>query len=209
MERPRGRAVAGDDLTRARRRFLLELPVRYLPFAALLVGAVAWGSDDFLLMTQAATVGGLALLVRTAFMRPPGPGVPVPRVTALLTRLDAGPVTGLPTELRGRVVGRGTPGYVLSPDLVVQDGSGLVPVRYQQPWPFARSIFGLLRAPDLIDQEVVVRGWYRRDPAPLLELRELRAADGTRVRASTWVAAYLLAVGLAAGGGVARALLPG
>jgi Zn-dependent protease with chaperone function len=200
-------SCVGDDLTRARRRFWIELPVRYLPFAALLVGVVAWGADEFLLMAQAATVGGAALLVRTAFMRPLGASVPVPRVASLLTRLDASPVTGLPTELRGQVIGRGMPGYVLSPDLVVQDGSGFVPVLYQQPWPFARSIFGLLRAPDLLDQEVVVRGWYRRSPAPVLELRELRSADGTRVRGFSWVVAYLLAVGLAAGGGVAWFLL--
>ena len=202
-------SCAGPDLSRARRRFLVELPVRYLPVVALGVGLVAWGADEFLLMAQAATVGGVALLVRTAFKRPPGASVPEPRVAVLLTRLDASPVTGLPTELRGQVIGRGMPGYVLSPDLVVQDGSGFVPVLYQQPWPFARSLFGLLRVPELLDQEVVVRGWYRRNPAPVLELRELRAADGTRVRGFAWVAAYLLSVGLAVAGGVAWSLLAG
>jgi Zn-dependent protease with chaperone function len=205
------RAVAasceGPDLSRARRRFWVELPVRYLPLAAVLVGAVAWGLHDWLLLAQAATVGGAALLVRTSFQRPLLPSRPQPRVTSLLTRLDASPVTGLPVELRGRVVGRGTPGYVLSPDLVVQDGSGFVPVLYQQPWPFARSLFGLLRVPDLMDTDVVVRGWYRRNPAPLLELRELVPAEGPRVRGFQWVAAYALAALLAVGGAVAWVLI--
>ena len=113
------------------------------------------------------------------------PSRPQPRVTALLTRLDASPATGLAVELRGQVIGRATPGYVLSPDLVVQDESGFVPISYGQPWPFARSVFGLLRVPDLLDQEVVVRGWYRRNPAPVLELRELVPAEGRRARAPT------------------------
>ncbi|WP_228395497.1 hypothetical protein, partial [Modestobacter roseus] len=124
-----------------------------------------------------------------------------PRVTELLTRLDASPVTGLPVELRGRVIGRGTPGYALSPDLVVQDDSGFVPVLYLQPWPFARSLFGLLRVPDLLDTDVVVRGWYRRNPAPVLELRELVPERGARVRGVQWIAAYLVAALIAAVGG--------
>lgn len=197
----------GPDLTGARRRFWIELPVRYLPLATLLVGVVAWGSHNWLLLAQATTVGGAALFMRTAFMRPLAPSRPQPRIAALLTRLDASPVTGLPVELRGRVVGRGTPGYVLSPDVVVQDDSGFVPVLYRQPWPFARSLFGLLRVPDLMDQDVVVRGWYRRNPAPLLELRELVPADGSRVRGFLWAVAYLSAAVLAVVGGVAWSLL--
>ncbi|MFP5370607.1 MAG: protease, partial [Actinomycetes bacterium] len=191
------------ELARARRRFWLELPVRFLPWVALLGLAVGWGRDDFLLMAQAATVGGLGLLVLTTFQRPPGHGPAVGRITSLLSRLDASPVTGLPAELRGRVAGRGTPGYVLSPDLVVQDDSGFVPVLYRQPWPFARVFFGALEAERLIDQDVVVRGWYRRNPAPVFELKELRAADGTRIRGFLWVGAYLAGVAAAVIGGVA------
>ena len=200
-------SCVGPDLTRARHRFWLELPVRYLPLIAVLVGAVAWGSDNWLLLAQAATVGGAALFVRTAFGRPLGPSRPTSRVTELLTRLDASPVTGLPVEVHGRVVGRGTPGYVLSPDLVVQDESGFVPVLYQQPWPFARSLFGLLRVPDLVDTDVVVRGWYRRGPAPVLELRELVPAEGTRVRGFQWVTAYAVSVLITLAGGGAWLLI--
>ena len=65
-----------------------------------------------------------------------------------------------------------------------------MPVLHTQPWPLARSILGLLRVPDLLDQEVVVRGWYRRNPAPVLELEELVPATGRRVRGLSWVVAY-------------------
>ena len=194
---------AGPEVDRARRRFWLELPVRYLWLAALLVLAVAYGSENPLLMAQSATVLGIGVFVLAAFQRPMVPARPVDRVTSLLTRLDASPVTGLPVQLRGRVIGRGIPGYRLSPDLVVQDDSGFVPVLYRQPWPFARTIFGVLRAERFIDQDVVVRGWYRRNPAPVLELRRLDAADGSRVRGFLWIGAYLLGVGLALAGSAA------
>ena len=199
----------GPDLARARRRFWPELLVRFAPLAALVVGLVAWSRDDLLLIAQSATVLGLALVVRNAVQRPPGTGHAVERVTELLPRIDAGPVTGLPVRIQGRVIGRGMPGYLLSPDLVVQDESGFVPVLYRQPWPFARSIFGLLRVPDLLDQDVVVRGWYRRDPAPFVELRRLDAAGSPPVRGWTWVAGYLLGTGLALAGAAGWLLLGG
>ncbi|GAB3314492.1 hypothetical protein GCM10027451_29500 [Geodermatophilus aquaeductus] len=197
----------GPDLDRARRRFLPELIARYTPLVALIVGLLAWSQDHWLLLAQAATVGGLALLARTALQRPLRNAQPTDRIASLLPRLDANPASGIPVEVRGHVTGRGMPGYVLSPDVVVQDDSGFVPVLYQQPWPFARSLFGLLRVPDLLDQEVVVRGWYRRTPAPVLELRELLPSEGRRVRGFSWVVAYVLSVGITVVGGAAWWLL--
>ena len=194
-------SCVGPDLTRARRRFWPELVVRYTPWIALVVGLVAWSQDDFVLLAQAATVTGVGLFVRTAFRCPPGGAATDTRITSLLPRLDASPVTGLPVQVRGRVIGRGVPGYVLSPDVVVQDGSGFVPVLYWQPWPFARSLFGLLGVPDLLGQDVVVRGWYRRNPAPVLELRTLVAERGRPIRGIGWIGSYLLAVLLALAGG--------
>jgi hypothetical protein len=57
----------------------------------------------------------------------------------------------------------------------------------------------------------VVRGWYRRNPAPVLELRELVPAEGKRVRGFTWVVAYAMSILIALAGGVAWWLqsLPG
>lgn len=190
-------SCAGTELSRARRRFGLELVVRFAPAAAVIVGLGAWGYHDYLLLAQAAVVLGIALLVRTGFAHRAGPSHPVDRLTSLLTRMDASPVSGLPVSVRGRVIGRGAPGYVLSPDLVVQDDSGFVAIRYTQPWPFARSIFGLLHVSSLVDQEVLVRGWYRRTPAPVLELRELIPAHGKRIHSVRWIAAYLLGTTMA------------
>lgn len=92
---------------------------------------------------------------------------------------------------------------MLSPDVVVQDESGFVPVLYWQPWPCARSLFGLLRVPDLLDQDVVVRGWYRRNPAPVLELRTLVPERGRTVRGIGWIGSHLLAAVLTLAGGAA------
>jgi hypothetical protein len=124
-------------------------------------------------------------------IRYPGGFTPVAEVAGLLERLDASPVAGIPVEIRGQVIGRGMPGYVLSPDLVVQDASGFLPLLYGQPVPFAREWFGLARVKAFLGTDVVARGWYRRTPGPVVELREVESHDGRRARTWEWLARYV------------------
>ena len=132
-------------------------------------------------------------------MRYPFGHEPVAPVTALLDRLDAGPVAGVPVEVWGRVTGRGMPGYVLSPDLVIADDRGFVPLRYTNPLPFGREWFGAVKAGRLVGADVVARGWYFRAPGPVVEVRSLRVLGPpeqglpAKVRAWGWVTSLALA----------------
>ena len=92
------------------------------------------------------------------------------------------------------------PGYVLSPDLVVADSSGVVPLLYRQPVPWVAELFGLFRAEGYMGSQVVARGWYRRQPGPSIELRDVYTGDGRRSRSWQWVARYAAAVLLVVGG---------
>jgi heat shock protein HtpX len=160
--------------------------------------AVAWS----------VTALGAALFVHWR-VRYPLRHEPVAPVTALLDRLDAGPVAGVPVEVRGRVTGRGMPGYVLSPDLVIADDRGFVPLRYTNPLPFGRAWFGVVKAGQLLGADVVARGWYFRSPGPVVEVRDLRVVKPperwrlpARVRAWGWISSLavsgvVFAIGLA------------
>jgi hypothetical protein len=86
-------------------------------------------------------------------------------------------------------MGRGMPGYVLSPDLVIQDDTGFVVLQYRQPIPFARAWFGLFLAKAWQGEDVIARGWYRRMPGPMIELRDVTAGS-RRARTWEWVARY-------------------
>ena len=94
-------------------------------------------------------------------------------------------------NVKGKIIGRGMPGYVLSPDLVVQDSSGFVPLLYSQPLPLWGSLFALFKADKYFGQEVMAQGWYRRLPGPTVELRGVTAADGTHTKTYTWVTRYV------------------
>jgi Zn-dependent protease with chaperone function len=193
-------AVSADQRMQARALFGRELAVATTPWIVL-VALVVFGA-----FTGSATSVGLALtvagslLVYKQHLRYPPMYMPVDQVTSLLERLDAGPVAGIGVEVKGQVIGRGFPGYVLSPDLVVQDGSGFVPLLYRQPIPFAAALFGLFRVDKFMGQDVVARGWYRRTPGPVIELRDVRAADGRTARTWEWVARYAASILLAVAG---------
>jgi Zn-dependent protease with chaperone function len=169
-----------------RRQFVREVFVAIAPWAVLVLmfGFGAWMGSGVSIGVALLAAGGL--LVYKQHVRYPTGFQPVGEVTSLLERLDASPVAGIPVEVRGRVIGRGMPGYVLSPDLVVQDESGFVPLLYRQPLPLWATLFALFRAGDWLGSEVVARGWYRRLPGPAIELRDVHRADGSGKRARSW-----------------------
>jgi hypothetical protein len=183
-----------------RSRFARELTVAVAPWV-LVVAGLGFGllPGSRFGMGLAVAVAGLLFFVKQN-VRYPADHQPAPELAGLLERLDAGPVAGIPVTVRGHIVGRGMPGYVLSPDLVVADASGFVPLLYRQPLPFLASLFGLFQAQAFLGQEVEARGWYRRLPGPAIELRDVRAADGRRARSWEWVARYAAAVVLVVGG---------
>ena len=178
----------------ARARFARELALAVAPWA-LVVGAFVFGMlpDSRFGMGLGLAVAGLLFFVKQ-HVRYPGDHLPVDEIAGLLERLDAGPVAGIGVTVKGQIVGRGMPGYVLSPDLVVADSSGFVPLLYRQPIPFAAAFFGLFRAEKFQGQEVEARGWYRRLPGPAIELRDVRTVDGHKARSFEWVARYAGAV---------------
>jgi Zn-dependent protease with chaperone function len=174
--------------------FRREVVVAVAPWL-LLAGAFMVGA----VTSSAAAAGVVVVAAGAAFwykqlVRYPTDYVAAAPVTSLLQRLDAGPVAGIAVEVRGRLIGRGMPGYVLSPDLVIADEAGFVPLAYHQPIPFAASLFGLLRVPQWLGSDVVARGWYRRLPSPVIELRDVRSADGARSsRTWRWIVRYACA----------------
>jgi hypothetical protein len=142
-------------------------------------------------------VAAMLVSLWAAWGRPLTGYAPIDRLADLLGRLDVNPARTLPVSLRGQLIGRGQPGYRLSADLVLQDDSGIVPLHYAQPLPWARTTFALAKAGRYTDQEVLVRGWYSRTGnGPVVELRDVVAADGTVSRCRQWVVRYLLAGGL-------------
>jgi Zn-dependent protease with chaperone function len=184
-------SVNAAERMRLRERFAREVAVMIGPWVVLaLVGLFGLFRGSPLTLGVALIAAGGVLLLKQSW-RYPKSFERVEELTSLLERVDANPVTGIPVEVHGHLIGRGFPGYVLSPDLVLQDKSGFVPLVYKQPLPLVGALFGLLRAGSFIGEEVVARGWYRRAPGPLVELRDFETASGRRVRTWEWIARWI------------------
>lgn len=175
----------------ARARFGKELAIGVAPYG-IVVPLVFFGAftGSAVAIGFALSAAGILFFVKQQLRYPAG-RQPVDEVASLIERVDAGPMGGIPVEVKGRIIGRGFPGYRLSPDLVLEDKSGFVPLIYRQPvLPFLATLFGLLRAQKFIGQEVIARGWYRRSPGPSIELERVFAADGRQARSFTAHARY-------------------
>ena len=70
---------------------------------------------------------------------------------------------------------------------------------YRAPLAIFSWWFALTSVPEIINQEVICTGWYRRGPAPYFELREIRYG-ATVKRAWVYPAKLWFAGALIAGG---------
>ena len=134
-------------------RMGLPLPYHALPWLMLTLG-VTWAA-------------------RIAF-RYHGRFVPK-KVGELLEDLGVSQMRPRAVEMEGEVIGHGVPGAFWSPDLVLQDDTGLMFLYYRSSIPLGRLMFAVRNADSFVGERVKVRGWYRRGIKPYVELARIEA----------------------------------
>jgi Zn-dependent protease with chaperone function/Zn-finger nucleic acid-binding protein len=169
--------------------FLLDLIVYLLPVIAPLVTFFAMAMPSLHKTAQEAAGAtflamGLALLLRYAFSYRSG-FFPAMSIAALLKQVKVSEVRPVCCTVTCTIIGRGVPGYVFSEDFVARDETGIIFLDYRQPLRIWEFLFGALKAEDYVGKEVVVEGWYRRAPIPMVEIRSLKQGDKT---IPTWLA---------------------
>jgi heat shock protein HtpX len=121
-------------------------------------------------------------------------------INSLIEDLNVSEMRPRAVRLEGKILGRGIPGAFWSPDLVLQDQTGLLFLLYRQSIPFARLAFALTDAESVIDQQVTIEGWFRRGLQPYVEMSILKTAGGRTFRAySRWIQLGLAAFAVVAG----------
>lgn len=121
---------------------------------------------------------GIAEIMKTYFIYPLVAGKSRPVIT-LLESVTVTPLNPIATEVRGKIIGRGSAGDKLGADLYLQDESGMIFLNLNSWIPFYNLYFGVSKARQYIGREVVVKGWYRRAPMPYLEVKEIAAVDSS------------------------------
>lgn len=150
-------------------------PLLYLGAVLAEVVAFSW----FLLVGGWLAAFGLGQVALALYKYPRGAGEPTTVLEALADPY-ASPVRGQPVELDGELIGRGQAGYRFSEDLMFQDRTGLMYLKYESWLPLLGNfLFALRRVPELIGEEVEVEGWFLRGTGPWVGMRRLRHGEET------------------------------
>jgi heat shock protein HtpX len=160
--------------------FLMDFSMLGLPlvtFSVLVLTGYLTGQSW--LYGVAMMAAGVTMIGKLLFSHP-RKIFPVMRISGLLRKVKVSGVRAVPCQIKGRVIGRGVPGLIWSEDFVMRDGTGIIFLDYRQPLRIWEFFFGLMRAEKLKDVEVEVTGWYRRSPAPYVELNTLKVSGRTR-----------------------------
>ncbi len=113
---------------------------------------------------------------------------------------EASPFRGKPIHLQGTIIGRGTPGYYFSEDVVLQDPTGIITLDYNPLFGFMRWITAIFRVEKVIGSQVTIIGWYRRTPRPIVMIKKMYTRDGQTTFSSNkdiagWVLVAILFIG--------------
>lgn len=161
--------------------FLVDVLVSWLPFlgAGVMLALRFWGRSPTAFGPDLLFGFGAGLLVQTWRMYA-ADFYPDASVRGLLKNVKVSAVRGVAAQLKGTVIGRGTPGYVFSEDFVLRDDTGIILIDYKQPLSLWELLFALTSVRDLAGRPVTVRGWYRRAPVPYFELRSFESEGVTK-----------------------------
>lgn len=123
-------------------------------------------------------------------------------VLELLSDIYASPVDGRLVELNGELIGRGQAGYRFSEDVMFQDRTGLMYIRYESWIPLIGNLlFAVRKVPELVGSEVQIRGWYLRGTSPWVGMWQL-VSDEETIEGYIHIGGYVLAGFLAGLGAV-------
>ena len=99
-------------------------------------------------------------------------------ISTLLKLVKISGVRSVPVKIKGKILGRGDPGYIFSEDFVIQDSTGLIYLDYQQPLRILDFFFSITKASKFHNTNVIVEGWYRRAPVPYIEIYKITSENG-------------------------------
>lgn len=166
--------------------FFLEILIYLLPCIAIVIGAIA----AVCVKNYAFSIIAIACLVAVIlsfipFFRAHKKGYTERKIEDLLAEVKVSGITSIPCIVKGKVIGRGDPGYIFNEDFMVKDDTGIIYADYNSPSFIVNKIMGFFKNKENIDKEVTVTGWYRRSPVPYIEIFNYEV-DGKKHRTGTY-----------------------
>lgn len=159
--------------------FLLELIVNFMPSILGIISIILYFCDKNLKVIATC----LLFTVITSFIkfkRRHRNNYKETTVSELLSEVKVSNVTAIPCILKGEIIGRGNPGCIFNEDFVIKDETGIIFLDYNQPIHFVNKLFAIFKSEQYFGKTVMVKGWYRRNPVPYVEIYEYTVDSKTK-----------------------------
>ena len=171
--------------------FLIEILIYILPLIAVVIGVIL-----ALVLRKYIFIGGataiiVGLLSFLPFNRAHRKNYKEYKVEDLLAEVKVSGITSIACIVKGKIIGRGDPGYVFNEDFMVKDDTGIIYADYNSPSFLVNKYMALFKNKDNLDKEVEVTGWYRRSPVPYIEIFNYKV-DGKKHRTGTYTFGIVL-----------------
>ena len=176
--------------------FIVEVLISFLPTVfiviACIIGVFAFAYDNKSLLLYVGILLFLGVIFSfIKFKRAHKNGYQERTVADLLGEVKVSHVTSIPGIVNGKIIGRGNPGCIFNEDFVVKDETGIIYLDYNQPLNIINKVFALFKSESYFDKEVMVKGWYRRNPVPYIEIYEY-TVDGKKKKVYTYVVSLVI-----------------
>ena len=165
--------------------FFIELLIAFAPGFIFLIGLII--TILFLLVTEKLIliIPGITgiLMTVTLFIKlnrvNPNKNYNERVISDLIGEVKVSGITSIPCIVKGKLIGKGNPGYVFSEDYTLQDNTGIIMLNYNQPLGIMNLFHAIFKNTQNLEKEAVVKGWYRRSPVPYIEILNMEVEGKT------------------------------
>ena len=171
--------------------FFIELLIAFAPTLVLLIGALVelifyLNTNKFNLLIIGITgiVLTLTLFIKLRRVNPKK-NFNERNISDLIGEVKVSGITSIPCTVKGTLIGKGNPGYILSEDYTLQDNTGIMMLNYNQPLGIMNLFHAIFKNSQNLEKEATVVGWYRRSPVPYIEILNMEV-EGKKYKVHTY-----------------------
>lgn len=172
--------------------FFIELLIAFAPTFLLLVGAavtiINYFSTDTINLIIIGITGilmSLAMFIKLNRVNP-NKNYNERIISDLIGEVKVSGITSIPCTIKGKLIGKGNPGYILNEDYTLQDETGIIMLNYNQPLGIMNLFHAIFKNTKNLEKEAIVKGWYRRSPVPYIEILNMEV-DGKKYKVHTYI----------------------
>ena len=165
--------------------FFIELLIAFAPMTIFLIGLIITvvnylytNNINFMIIGITGIIMTILLFIKLHRVKP-NKNYNERNISDLIGEVKVSSVTSIPCIVKGKLIGKGNPGYILSEDYTLQDDTGIIMLNYNQPLGVMNLFHAIFKNSKNLEKEAIVKGWYRRSPVPYIEIFNMEVEGKT------------------------------